>query len=291
MRIEFVVVNGLRTRYLAAGEAGAPVLLLLHGYGASADSFVRNIDVLGCDFHVVAPDMAGFGFSEGCDLGGRSLPEFLTAQTSRFLRHLNLQPSFILGHSFGGAIASNLHLRLQPPAEKLVIVCSGSVLNTDAELEASLKGLRARVPASGHNLDLEEFRAHAVRLCVDPATLPNEMLYARWISAAQPGASEFFVKGIESLLNFRSWQDYRVMNHLEKLHGQVLLIWGKQDASAPERNAHMALERIPDARLVIFERCGHLAQFEQAESFNATVREFLLTGRVEAEKERMSNAS
>jgi pimeloyl-ACP methyl ester carboxylesterase len=291
MRIEFVAANGLRTRYLAAGKAGAPVLLLLHGYGASADSFIRNIDILGRDLHVIAPDMPGFGFSEGSDLNGRSLPEFLTEQIGSFLRQLSLQPSFILGHSFGGAIASNLYLRLQPRAEKLVIVCSGSVLNTDAELEASLNGLRARVPATARNLDLEEFRAHAVRLCVDPTTLPEEMLYARWISAAQPGASDFFVKGLDSLLNFESWQDYRVLNRLEKLHGKVLLIWGKQDASAPERNAQMALERIPDARLVVFDHCGHLPLFERAEAFNATVREFLLTGQVGASRESMSKAS
>ena len=130
---------------------------------------MRNIDVLGRDFHVVAPDMAGFGFSAGAELGDRSLPAFLVGHLEALLRHLDLSPVSICGHSFGGALGAMLSLHLRPSVENLIIVCSGSVLNTDEELEAALIGLRSRVSESGGNLDLDSFRAHMGRILLRPS--------------------------------------------------------------------------------------------------------------------------
>ena len=276
MKVEFFHVDGLRTRCLFAGKVDAPPLLLLHGYGASADSFVRNIDVLGQDFYVVAPDMAGFGFSEGSVLGGQSLPVFLSRRLEALLRHLDISPVTVCGHSFGGSIAVMASLGLHPKPQNLIIVCSGSALNPDEELLASLTGLRSRVPQSGGHLDLESFRAHMGRICVDPTTLPEEIVYTRWLSASLPGASQFFVAGLESLMDLCSWSEHRVVNRFEDITGRVLIICGQQDPSVPVRNAELAHRRIADSKLVVFDHCGHSPPFEQAHKFNTVVREFLI---------------
>ena len=63
MRVAYADAAGIRTRFLTAGAGDA--LFLLHGVGASADSFAQNVRTLGERFRVVAPDLIGHGFSAG----------------------------------------------------------------------------------------------------------------------------------------------------------------------------------------------------------------------------------
>ena len=261
-----------------AGRMDSPMLLLLHGYGASADTFLRNIDALAQDFHVVAPDMAGFGFSEGAELGTQCLPVFLADHIESLLVRLKLSPNSICGHSFGGGVADLLHQRLQPNCGKLIIVSSGSALNTDAELQASLEALRARVPPPGETLAFDRLRGHIARSCFDPSTIPEPMVYARWIAAALPGVADFFARGLDSLMDLESWNHLRMRKRLEQseqIGGRVLILSGKQDTGVPLRNAEIAQQRIAGCKHVAFDRCGHTPPYEQPDAFNAQVCDFL----------------
>jgi pimeloyl-ACP methyl ester carboxylesterase len=60
-------VNGLNMFYREAGPADAPVVLLLHGYPTSSHMFRNLIPILSETFHVIAPDLPGFGFSDAPD--------------------------------------------------------------------------------------------------------------------------------------------------------------------------------------------------------------------------------
>ena len=72
MQIRFIDVDGIRTRCLMGGKPGAYPLLMLHGYGGTADVWTRNIDALGEDFHAVAVDMISSGFTSPVDTGGKA---------------------------------------------------------------------------------------------------------------------------------------------------------------------------------------------------------------------------
>ena len=76
MRAKFIDVAGTQTRVLSEGEDNPDVLLLIHGFGSSADTWMHNIDVLGRNFHVIVPDLVGHGFTGSVDLeDGPSHPE------------------------------------------------------------------------------------------------------------------------------------------------------------------------------------------------------------------------
>src|SRR5262245_66492185 len=63
-RHRVVDVNGLKIFYREAGVDTSPALLLLHGFPTSSHMFRNLISGLADDYHVVAPDLPGFGFSE-----------------------------------------------------------------------------------------------------------------------------------------------------------------------------------------------------------------------------------
>jgi pimeloyl-ACP methyl ester carboxylesterase len=61
---QHISVNGLKVFYREAGEKGAPVVLLLHGYPTSSFMFRNLIPLLSTRYHVIAPDLPGFGYSD-----------------------------------------------------------------------------------------------------------------------------------------------------------------------------------------------------------------------------------
>src|SRR5215471_19823241 len=63
-RHRFVDVDGLKIFYREAGTDTSSALLLLHGFPTSSHMFRDLIPALADDYHVVAPDLPGFGFSE-----------------------------------------------------------------------------------------------------------------------------------------------------------------------------------------------------------------------------------
>src|SRR6201997_5908461 len=67
IRYKHAVVDGNKTFYREAGSAGAPTILLLHGFPTSSHMFRDLIPALADSYHVVAPDLPGFGFSDAPD--------------------------------------------------------------------------------------------------------------------------------------------------------------------------------------------------------------------------------
>lgn len=64
IRYTFTDVDGVRVFYREAGEPGKPTLLLLHGFPSSSHQFRQLIPLLSAHFHIIAPDLPGFGFTE-----------------------------------------------------------------------------------------------------------------------------------------------------------------------------------------------------------------------------------
>lgn len=64
VRHQFVEADGVRVFYREAGDPAAPTLLLVHGYPSSSHQFRDLIPLLADKFHIVAPDLPGFGFTE-----------------------------------------------------------------------------------------------------------------------------------------------------------------------------------------------------------------------------------
>jgi len=67
IRYKHAVVDGNNIFYREAGSGGAPTILLLHGFPTSSHMFRNLIPALGDSYHVVAPDLPGFGFSDAPD--------------------------------------------------------------------------------------------------------------------------------------------------------------------------------------------------------------------------------
>ncbi|MBT6119663.1 MAG: alpha/beta hydrolase [Rhodospirillaceae bacterium] len=273
MRVRIEEVGGVPTRYYHEGS-GLP-LLLVHGVGVTADTWLRNIDPLAEDFSVYAPDLLDNGYSgQGNYTGGPPQPH-MVAHLADFADHLGLDEFAVCGSSFGGLLAALLHLHMPERVTRLILLSSGTLFNSEEELARTLAESHANGSSAMDDPSWESCQRRMERIVHDPAAVPPEMIFAQLTLYAMPGQREAYERRMRGLMDIEACRPYRVAERLEEIAAPTLMIWGKDDPRAVMARAEDAAARIPDATLVVFERCKHHPHVEQAGRFNDLARRFL----------------
>lgn len=271
MRIE--EVGGVPTRYYHEGS-GYP-LLLVHGVGVTADTWLRNIDPLADEFAVYAPDLLDNGFTgQGSYTGGPPQPHMI-AHLGAFADHLGLDEFAVCGSSFGGLLAALLHLQMPERVRRLILLSSGTLFNSEKELARTLSESYANGISAIADPSWESCQRRMERIVYDPATVPPEMIFAQLTLYALPGQREAYERRMTGLMDMEACRPFRVADRLEEIAAPTLMVWGRDDPRAVMARAEEAAMRIPDATLVVFEHCKHHPHVEQADRFNDLARRFL----------------
>ena len=276
MRVRFVDLDGVRTRYLYEGS-GFP-LVLIHGVGLSADTWIRNIDPLGRDFFVCAPDLPGHGFAAPVDFQGGPPQPYMVDHLAHLVEALGFDRFAVVGSSFGGLLAALLYFKMPERVTRLGIVGSGSAFNTEAELARTLPEVYKNGMSAISNPTLDACRRRLANICYSPASVPEEILLTQLTSYAMPGIVSAYERTLGGMMNLEAARPYRILERLEQISVPTLIVWGRQDIRGVYERAVEAQRRLPRGRLVTFEQCGHLPYVEYPELFNQTVREFLGAG-------------
>ncbi|BBY62250.1 alpha/beta fold hydrolase [Mycolicibacterium helvum] len=251
-----IVVNGLATHFLEAGE-GEPVVLLHGGeFGVSAEiSWERVIPVLSQRYRVLAPDMLGFGdsakvvdFTDGRGMRIRHI--------ARFCALLGIDSAHFVGNSMG---AINILVDLTSaapvlPVRSAVAICGGGEIQKNRhtaalyDYDASLEGMQAIVEA----------------LFFDPS-FPADEAYVRrrHESSIAPGAWEslaaarFRRPGLDAAPAPSSKRAY------ERIDVPVLVVEGAWDKLLPAGWAAEIAGQITGGRSAVIDDAGHCPQIER----------------------------
>ena len=275
MQVRFIDVDGIRTRCLIGGKPGAYPLLLLHGYGGTADVWMRNIDALGEKYYVVAVDMISSGFTDPVDTGGKPPQPATVAHLRKLADKLGFRQFCPMGTSYGGLICALLYFDMPDRVNKMVLQGSGSAFNEDEALVATLRNVKKNFGPLMDGPTIEGVRASVTKQVYDPKSIPEEMIHVMATAYAQPWMRKAWEQGIDGLLDIEACRPYRVLSRLEKLDVDTLVVWGREDPGAVYASAVAAVKRMPRARLLTFEKCGHKPMYEHPQKFNDEIRAFL----------------
>lgn len=273
MRVQFRRVGGLRTRVLQEGT-GFP-LLLVHGLGTTAERWIRNIDALGARHAVFAPDLINSGFSDDVSFADGAPQLQHLRQLRQLVDDLQLTEFAVGGSSYGGLLATLLYFELPHRIRRLVIVGSGSALHPPDEQVRSLRAARANGLQALEDGTLAGSRKRLQNISYDPANVSEEGLLVQMTANAQPGRFEATHDLYDSLIGAAARPEYQAFHRLEQISVPTLIITGREDIRASWERAEEAARRIPDARLVILEQCGHAPMLEHAVRFNQEIDAFL----------------
>jgi pimeloyl-ACP methyl ester carboxylesterase len=107
-----IQVNGFNLFYREAGEPQAPAVLLLHGFPTSSHMFRNLIPQLAGDYHVVAPDLPGFGFSDAPDHKTFQYTfDHLAEVIGDFVERIGLKRFAVYVFDYGAPVGFRLALR------------------------------------------------------------------------------------------------------------------------------------------------------------------------------------
>jgi len=117
-----VTARGVRMRVLEAGDEAAPALVLIHGFLTSHREFDDVIWRFAEKFHVIAPDLPGFGESEKPNPARHQYGiESATEAIADLIAAFGVGRAMVLGHGMGGAIALTLAAQHAELVQRLVV--------------------------------------------------------------------------------------------------------------------------------------------------------------------------
>jgi magnesium chelatase accessory protein len=250
-------------------------LLLIHGTGGSTHSFRGLMPLLAQDFHVVAVDLPGQGFTQ---LGARHRCglDATTEDLAALCDQEGWAPRVLVGHSAGAAIALNLCAKiLSARAQKPYVIGINPALQNfegvAGALFPALAKLLANVPFTAKLFaagNASPERAQALILStgskLDAVSLG---LYRHLISDRDHVDA--------TLLMMAQWRLDGLVRALPGIDNRVLFITGENDRTVPPRVAQAAAARMPHTEVQSLAEVGHLAHEERADEVATVIRDWL----------------
>ncbi len=267
---KFIQAAGHRTNLHDEGS-GAP-LVLLHGSGPGVSAWTNwahVIQPLAKNFRVLAPDIAGFGYTEFNENTHYNIKVWV-AHYVGILDALGLEKASIVGNSFGGGLALATALSHPDRIDKLVL------LGTPCGEFEMTEGLR-----SGwfYEPDLENMERILRLFPYDQSSITEEMIRTRYEASARPGAQDAFRKLIPRPADDASTLVKGVPEKLlQRINHPTLVLHGREDQVIPLELGIRLLTNMPNAQLHVFGQCGHWVQVEREKEFVSLVMNFVSGG-------------
>ncbi len=268
----FVEVDGATVHYQEFGDAANPTLILIHGFTASTYVWKTVAPLLAeKDFHVIAVDLLGFGFSDKPAWFEYSIVS-QARMIERLMDRLGIGRATLIGSSYGGAIASTLALDYPERVEKLVLV---SAVSNDDAIQNSILRFTAMSGVgeiiSPFLIDSKRFLKLRMQKTIAPVN--HHLITAERIEAVhRPLRAKNTHHSI--LATARNWNASRIQTDAYLINQPTLLVWGEDDNIIPVENGERLYDSILNSRLVVLKDCGHVPPEEKPERFVELVAEF-----------------
>lgn len=261
-----IVAAGISTNTHDAGT-GFPVLML-HGSGPGVSAWANwrlVMPALAERARVIAPDMAGFGFTERRPDLQYSMDTWV-AQAIGVLDALGIERADLVGNSFGGALALQVAIRHPHRIRRLVLM--GSV-GVRFDITPALDAVWGYTPS------IEAMRGLLDLFAWDRSLVNDDLAKLRYEASIRPGFQESFAAMFPAPR--QRWVDAMAskVEDIKALPHETLVIHGREDQVIPLDTSLTLAQWIPNAQLHVYGKCGHWTQIEHAARFARLVGDFL----------------
>jgi pimeloyl-ACP methyl ester carboxylesterase len=274
-----VDVDGLSVFYREAGPAGAPTILLLHGFPSSSRMWQPLLDRLADAFHLVAPDYPGFGHSDAPRPAEFAYTfDQLAAVTGRFTEVLGLARYTLVVQDYGGPVGFRLAIAHPERLEALIVqnaviheVGLGPLWDSRRAFWADRPAHEAALRKSFFSLATTQQRhvgSSPNTENYDPDLWTDEFAFL-----SQPGQhdiqSDLFYDYRTNVASYSAWQDW-----LRERQPPLQVLWGRYDPSFQVEEAGAYRRDRTEAEIHVLD-AGHFALDEQPQLIADLIREFL----------------
>lgn len=254
-----VLLRGVRVRYGEIGEG--PPLVLVHGFLVSHKEWLPMVPLLAKQFHLIVPDLPGFGASEKRGGDGYAYTREAFAETvADLMSAVGVARAHVCGHSMGGGIALSLAADRPELVDRLCVIDSMSY-----EFDTPLKGRLPQLPFLGPIIFKKLYGRALLR-----DYFKNDV----W--SGHPGIDLRQVDSYFDDFDPREARDAAytcLMRTLDvkslgpkipRVRAKTLVVWGDDDRIIPLALGRRLAHEIPGARLRIVPHSGHAPNEEHA---------------------------
>jgi len=265
--------------YREAGDPASPVLLLLHGFAGSSFMFRDLIPQLADRYHVIAPDLPAFGFTEAPARGEYAYTFAQLAETiGRFTEALHLNRYALLVHDYGAPVGWRLALA-HPQRVTAIISQNGNAYEEGlGEAWAPIQQYW-RDPTVENRHALSEFPTPAaikwqyLEGVSDQSLISPDGYSLEGMQVLRPGNAEI---QLDLLLDYASNVEMytQFQGYFRQYQPPLLAVWGKNDPFFMPAGAEAWKRDLPDAEIRFYDT-GHFALETHAKEIGTAVRDFL----------------
>jgi pimeloyl-ACP methyl ester carboxylesterase len=253
-RSDYLDVAGLRLHVRDSGPRNAPVVILLHGFGASLHTWEPWTQALSSQFRVIRFDVPGFGLT-GADPTGDYSDTRSVAVIAALMDMLALPRASLVGHSMGGRLAWTFAATAPERVDKLVLVAPdgfaspGFAYGKATPVPTVMMAMKYVLPKAVLRMSLAPAYADPSRLTDATTTRYHDLMLA-------PGVRGAILDRTAQMI----LQPPGPM--LRKITAPTLLLWGELDAMIPAANAMDYVGVMPKAQRIILPKLGHVPHEE-----------------------------
>jgi pimeloyl-ACP methyl ester carboxylesterase len=274
-----IEADGIQVFYREAGDAAAPVLLLLHGFPTSSFMFRDLISRLADSYRVIAPDLPGFGFTEVPEKRNYTYSfDALAGTVQAFTDALDLTRYAIYIFDYGAP--TGLRLAMSRPERITAIVSQNGNAYEEGLGDAwgPIRTYWATPTAENREvirkniLNFDGTRWQYTHGVANPESVPPESYTLDVALLERPGNTEIqldlFLDYASNVKLYPKFQEY-----LRKSKPPLLAIWGKNDPFFIPAGAEAYRKDLPNAK-VQFLDTGHFATETHSVEIAAAIKEF-----------------
>jgi pimeloyl-ACP methyl ester carboxylesterase len=251
----FVRIEGKQISYWTGRKGlleGRETVLFIHGAGGGQYTWSYQKSYFEKQFNPLVIELSGHGESGG---DGEQEIERYVEHVYSFLKAVDLQKVFLVGHSMGGAIVQTLALTHPEVIKGIILVGTGAKLKV---LPVILDGIKN---------DYEE----TVRKI-------NQFAFSR------RGPSNLIGEGVSYMLqcrpevlygDFLACDRFDIMKEVEKINLSTLILCGEDDQLTPVKYSQFLQSRIKGSKLEFLPNAGHMVMMESPQVFNEKIGEFI----------------
>jgi pimeloyl-ACP methyl ester carboxylesterase len=275
----YIDVQGIKVFYREAGRRGAPSILLLHGFPTSSHMYRNLIPLLGVHYHVIAPDMPGFGFTEAPDRQHYHYTFDNLAKTmDGFTEALGLQHYAIQVFDYGAPVGWRMAVA-HPERITAIVTQNGNAYEEGLSTGWNPIQKYWRDPSDTNRAALREFlKPDAVKWqyvhgTVDETRIAPEAYTLDSALLSRPGNDEIqldlFLDYASNVALYPKFQAY-----FRQAHPPLLAVWGKNDPFFLPTGAEAFRRDIPEAEIRFYDT-GHFALETHGREMAADILSFL----------------
>lgn len=254
----------------AQTHGGGEPVVLIHGVPGSSGVWDDVVERLAGDYHVVVPDLLGFGASPGDPVIDAVWADSQARALAALLDGLGIERAALVGHDFGGPVALALTTLRPDLATRLVLCATNAFPDTPIPLPIRavtwplVGGPAARLLFSGPSQRMMLRQGFAGR--------PPRLDGAVWIGDSRQRASvrTIFTAALRELAE-RYADTERA---LRAVRCPSLVIWGERDPFFPVEQGRRTAAALADSRLAVYEAAGHFVPAERPGRLAADIAAF-----------------